>query len=73
MQVATGTVVNGKILLEGVSLAEGSVVTVVARGAGESFSLTDAQEEELQASMAEIARGDFLSLEDLLQSIPAQR
>lgn len=33
MQVATGTVVNGKIVLEGVSLTEGEVVTVVTRGA----------------------------------------
>ena len=33
MQVATGTVVNGKIVAEGVSLTEGAVVAVGTRGA----------------------------------------
>ena len=72
MQIATGTVVNGKIVLEGVPLAEGAVVTVVTRGADESFSLTPAQEEQLVASMAEIERGEFLTLEELLQSLPTR-
>jgi hypothetical protein len=71
MQVATGTVVNGKIVLEGVPLAEGAVVTVVSRGADESFLLTEAQENELLAAMAEIERGEYVSLEELLQSLPA--
>ena len=70
MQVATGTVVNGKIVLEGVPLAEGAVVTVVSRGADESFLLTEAQENELLAAMAEIERGEYVSLEELLQSFP---
>lgn len=72
MQVATGTVVNGKIVLEGVLLAEGAVVTVVARGADESFSLTTSQEDELIAAMAEIERGKYVSLEELLKSLPAR-
>lgn len=70
MQVATGTVVNGQIVLEGFALTEGAVVTVVTRGADESFALSEAQEDELIASMAEIERGDFLTLDDLLQSLP---
>jgi predicted transcriptional regulator len=52
--------------------AEGAVVTVVTRGADESFSLTEAQEDELIAAMAEIERGEFLTLEDLLQSLPTR-
>ncbi|MCK9396531.1 MAG: hypothetical protein M0Q44_13175 [Methylobacter sp.] len=71
MQVATGTVVNGKIVLEGVSLTEGAVVTVVTRGSDESFLLTEAQENELLAAMSEIERGEYVSLEELLQSLPA--
>ena len=70
MQVATGTVVNGKIVLEGVSLPEGAVVTVVSRGTDEGFSLSEAQEGELLAAMAEIERGDFVSLGELLKSLP---
>jgi pSer/pThr/pTyr-binding forkhead associated (FHA) protein len=70
MQVATGTVVNGKIVLEDVPLAEGAVVAVVTRGADERFSLTEAQETELLEAMAEIERGEYVSLEDLLLSLP---
>jgi predicted transcriptional regulator len=70
MQVSTGTVVNGKIVLEGVSLAEGAVVAVVTRGADESFLLTESQENELLAAMAEIERGEYVTLEELLQSLP---
>lgn len=70
MQVATGTVVDGKIVVEGIPLAEGAVVAIVTRGADESFSLTEAQENELLAAMAEIERGEYVTLEELLQSLP---
>lgn len=72
MQVATGTVVDGKVVVEGVPLAEGAVVAVIARGANESFSLTEEQENELLAAMAEIDRGEYETLEDLLRSLPKQ-
>ncbi len=48
----------------------GAVVAVVTRGADESFSLTKAQENELLAAMAEIDRGEYVTLEELLQSLP---
>ena len=73
MQVATGTVVNGKVVLEGVPLAEGARVTVLTRGADESFSLTEAQEDALLASLDEIERGQYVSLEELIATLPAQR
>jgi len=69
MQVATGTVVNGKIVVEGIQLREGAIVTVVARGADETFSLTEAQENELLAAMAEIERGEHMSLDEVLRSL----
>jgi flagella basal body P-ring formation protein FlgA len=72
MQIATGTVVNGKIVLEGVSLTEGAVVTVVTRGADENFLLTEAQENELLVAMDEIKRGEYVTLEELLQSLPVR-
>lgn len=70
MQIATGIVVNGQIVLEDVPLVEGSVVAVLTRGADESFTLTSAEEDHLLAAMAEIGQGDFISLEDLLGSLP---
>lgn len=69
MQVATGTVVDGKIVLEGVRLTEGAVVAVVTRGADEAFTLSEAQESELLEAMAEIERGECVSLDELLQSL----
>jgi hypothetical protein len=70
MQVVTGTVVNGKVVVEGVPLQEGALVAVVARGADEPFSLSAEQEEELLAAMAEIQRGEFVTLEQLLAELP---
>ncbi|MDR2239813.1 MAG: hypothetical protein LBE33_05160 [Zoogloeaceae bacterium] len=70
MQVATGIVVDGKIAIDGVHLAEGAVVAVIMRGADEDFSLTKDQEDELLEAMAEIKRGEFVSLDELLQSLP---
>ena len=70
MQVATGTVVNGQVIVEGVSLPEGSVVAVVARGVDEAFRLSASEEDELLVAMAEIERGESISLEQLLASLP---
>lgn len=70
MQVATGTVVNGKIEVEGVSLPEGSVVAVLVRGADEPFELSSDDEDELVAAIAEIERGDCVTVEVLLRDLP---
>jgi dihydroxyacetone kinase DhaKLM complex PTS-EIIA-like component DhaM len=72
MQAASGTGVNGKMVLEDVPLVEGAVVAVVARGADERFSLSAADEAALLEAMAEIERGEYVSLEELLQSLPMQ-
>ena len=62
-----------KSSLEGVSLTEGTMVTVVTRGADESFLLTEDQENELLTAIAEIESGEFVILEELLHSFPVQR
>ncbi|MBI4692750.1 MAG: hypothetical protein HY749_01870 [Gammaproteobacteria bacterium] len=72
MQVATGTVINGKIVVEGAELAEGTVVTVLSRGASARFSLTVEQENELLEAIAGIARGEFVTPEELIASPPKQ-
>ena len=69
MQIATGIVVNGKIVVEGVPFKEGAVVAIVIRGADESFSLTETQENELLAAMAEVERSEYVTLEELLESL----
>lgn len=73
MQVATGTVVNGKIVVEGADLPEGSAVTVLSPGAAEAFRLTGSQEDELLEALAQIDRGESLTLEELLASLRNRR
>ncbi len=64
MQVTTGTVVGGKVVVEGVPLVEGSVVAVLSREPAEPFALSPEDENELIAAMAEIERGEFVSADD---------
>ena len=69
MQVTTGVVVGGKVVVEGVSLVEGSVVAVLSREPGEPFTLSPEDEDELLAAMAEIERGEFVSSDEVLESL----
>jgi hypothetical protein len=69
MKIATGTVVDGKVVVEGEALAEGSTVTVVLREDDETFELSAEEEAELLASIADIERGEFISGEELLQRL----
>jgi len=69
MQVTTGTVVGGKVVVEGVPLVEGSVVAVLSRESGEPFTLSSEDEDELIAAMAEIEKGEFVSADKLLESL----
>lgn len=69
MQVTTGTVVGGKIVVEGAALTEGAVVAVLSALPDDAFALTVQEEDELRAAMAEIERGEFVSAQELLESL----
>lgn len=69
MQVTTGTVVGGKVIVEGVPLVEGSLVAVLSREPEEPFALSSEDENELLAAMAEIECGDFVLADELLESL----
>ncbi len=69
MQLATGTVIDGKIVLEGASLPEGTVVTVLARDTDETFELPAQLEVELAASIAEADRGEIVSAAVLFERL----
>ncbi len=66
MKMATGKVVDGKVVLEGVSLEEGTSVTVLAKDEEGGFDLTPEQEAELLLSIAEADRGETVSAEEVL-------
>ena len=70
MQVITGTVVDGRVVVQGAALPEGALVTVLTRGANESFTLSAEDEDDLLEALAEIDRGEHLSLEQLLETLP---
>ena len=53
MTVAVGTVKNGKVVLDGVALPDGAIVTVLADDDRPSLRLPQALEAELQAAIDE--------------------
>ena len=56
--------------MEGIPFKEGAVVAIVTRGADESFSLTETQENEFLAAIVEVERSEYVTLEELLESLP---
>jgi hypothetical protein len=65
MQVATGTVVGGKVVVEGFVLAEGETVVVLTQESEGEVLLSADEEEELLEAMAEAERGDTISADEL--------
>lgn len=65
MQFATGTVVDGKVVVQGASLPEGTIVAILARESDETFDIPADLEADLQASMAEAERGETITSEEL--------
>ena len=69
MKVATGTVIDGKVVVDGENLAEGSTVTILLRDDAEAFELTSDEEVELLESIAALDRGEFTTGEQLLERL----
>jgi hypothetical protein len=65
MGIAAGTVVSGKVAIEGWDLPEGSTVTVLTPYATGSVHLTAAEETELLEAIAEADRGETISADEL--------
>ena len=69
MQVATGTVVQGKVVLEGVSLPEGTIVTILAKGSETTIQLPPALQAELEEAIEEADREEGITGEELLDKL----
>ena len=65
MQVATGKVIAGKVVVEGLTLSEGEVVTVLTQEAEVAVHLSAEEEADLLEAIAEADRGETLSSEEL--------
>lgn len=69
MQLATGTVAGGKVVVEGDPLPEGTVVTILAREADETFEVPPELEAELLESIAQADRGEAISADELIERL----
>lgn len=65
MKVASGTVINGKVVVEGLSLPEGTVVTVLARGDERAVRLHPQEEAQLLEALDEADREEGISADEL--------
>ena len=69
MQVTTGIVVDGKVVVEGDPLPEGTVVTIIARDAEETFEVPPELEAELLESIAQADRGETISADEVIERL----
>lgn len=69
MKIATGRVVNGKVIVEGAALEEGSAVTVLARDEVGGANLTPEEEAEVLLAIAEADRGEMVSAVEVLAKL----
>ena len=73
MQVLTGTVVEGKVVLDGPALPDGAVVTVFAEQPGERVRLPPYLQAELEAAIDEADREEGISGEELFEQLEKYR
>lgn len=70
MKVITGTVVDGKVVIEGEPLTNGSKVTILApEGDDDTFELSHEQEDLLLQSINQIERGEGIDAREFLKEL----
>lgn len=71
MKLATGTVVEGKVVIDGDALPEGTVVTVLAPEVDEIFDVPPELEHELNESLEQAARGETIPVAEAIRQMRA--
>ncbi len=69
MGIATGTVVAGKVVVDGLDLPEGSTVTVLTPESDQEVRLSAEEEADLLEAIAEVERGETISAEELFRRL----
>jgi redox-sensitive bicupin YhaK (pirin superfamily) len=69
MKIITGTVLEGRIVVEGERLTEGEQVTILRREENETFQVTPEEKRMLLESIAQADRGEFVDVDELLNEI----
>lgn len=73
MQLATATVVAGKLTVEGLDIPDGEMVVVLARETEEEVVLSPEEESQLLESIAEADRGETITAEELFTRLDRLR
>ena len=68
MRITKGKVIGGQIVVEGESLSEGTVVTVLVSDEP-TFTLSNEEEAALLEAIAEADRGEILDAKDVLNRL----
>ena len=68
MQLTTGTVLAGKLVVEGLDLPDGETLVVLTRETEDAVELSRQEEAELLEAIAETDRGETISAEELFGS-----
>jgi hypothetical protein len=69
MRIATGRVIDGKVVVEGDALDEGATVAIVALEDDDKFELTEAQESALLEALTQADRGEGVDGDELLDQL----
>jgi len=69
LAIYTGEVVDGKVIVKGALLAEGTHVTILVPDDEEPFDLTPDMEAEIEESIAQIERGEYVTWEGLRERL----
>ena len=69
MKIITGTVLDGRIVVEGERFTEGEQVTVLRREENETFQVSAREKRELLDSIAQAKRGEFVDADALLAEL----
>ena len=69
MRVASGTIVDGRVVLTDAELPEGASVTVLFRDGEATFTADEETERMLLESIAQCERGETVPLEEVLAGL----
>lgn len=69
MKIITGTVLDGRIVVEGESLPEGEKVTILTREGNETFVVSPEEKRQLLQSIGQADRGEFVDEDELLREL----
>lgn len=69
MKIITGTVHDGRIVVEGEALPEGEKVTILTREGNETFVVSPEEKRQLLQSIGQADRGEFVDEDELLREL----